>query len=58
MTLYEKIIEIYPELSNYDFAAGVITLQNDSDGRGDYIAKWEHPTLARPTQEQLDAITE
>jgi hypothetical protein len=26
---------------------------NDSDGKGDYIAKWEHPTLPRPTEEQL-----
>ena len=60
MTLYDKIISIYPSLSvvNFDFEHGTITLQNDSDGRGDYIAKWEHPTLARPTQEQLDAITE
>lgn len=58
MTLYDKIIVIYPELANYDFIFGDIRLQNDSDGRGDYIAKWEHPTLARPTQEQLDAITE
>ena len=33
-----------------------ITLQNDSDGNGDYIAKWEHPTLAQPTQEQLNAV--
>ena len=56
MTLYEKIIQLYPELAEFDFAAGVISLQNDSDGRGDYIAKWEHPTLAKPTQEQLDAI--
>jgi len=55
MTLYEKIISLYPELADFDFASGVITLQNDSDGRGDYIAKWEHPTLPRPTQEQLDA---
>jgi len=55
MTLYEKIKAIYPELANFDFAGGVITLQNDSDGRGDYIAKWDHPTLPRPTQEQLDA---
>jgi hypothetical protein len=58
MNLYEKIIALYPELEEYDFAFGGITLQNDSDGRGDYIAKWEHPTLAKPTQEQLDAITE
>ena len=56
MTLYEKIIQIYPEFKTFDFAGGVITLQNDSDGKGDYIAKWEHPTLSRPTQEQLDAV--
>lgn len=55
MTLYDKIIAIYPELSTFDFASGIITLQNDSDGRGDYIAKWEHPTLPKPTDEQLGA---
>ncbi len=53
MTLYDKLILIYPELVNYSFADGDIRLQNDSDGRGDYIAKWEHPTLPRPTEEQL-----
>jgi len=52
MTLYEKIISIYPSLTQQDFLT-VITLQNDSDGKGDYIAKWEHPTLAKPTDEQL-----
>jgi XkdW protein len=52
MTLYEKIKAIYPNLEDKDFET-VITLQNDSDGKGDYIAKWEHPTLARPTEEQL-----
>ena len=52
MTLYDKIIAIYPELQIQDFLT-VIQLQNDSDGRGDYIAKWEHPTLARPTDAQL-----
>lgn len=56
MTLCEKLLSIYPELSDYDFADGDIILQNDSDGNGDYIAKWEHPTLAQPTQEQLDAV--
>ena len=56
MTLYEKIKTIYTELTNRDFLT-VITLQNDSDGQGDYIAKWEHPTLAQPTQEQLDGIS-
>ena len=53
MNLYEKIIFIYPELADFDFASGVITLQNDSDGKGDYIKIWSHPTLPRPTEEQL-----
>jgi hypothetical protein len=52
MMLYEKIKALYPELTDHDFM-NVITLQNDSDGKGDYIAKWEHPTLPRPTEEQL-----
>jgi hypothetical protein len=54
MTLCDKIKALHPELTDRDFLT-VITLQNDSDGRGDYIAKWEHPTLARPTDEQLEA---
>jgi hypothetical protein len=52
MTLYDKIMALYPELTTQDFLT-TIRLQNDSDGNGDYIAKWEHPTLARPTEEQL-----
>jgi len=52
MTLVEKIKALYPELTDLNFTT-VITLQNDSDGKGDYIAKWEHPTLARPTDAQL-----
>jgi hypothetical protein len=52
MTLFEKIKTIYPELTDIDFVRN-ITLQNDSDGKGDYIAKWEHPTLAKPTDEEL-----
>ena len=55
MDLVEKIINIYPSLKHEDFfqTVGTIALQNDSDGKGDYIAKWEHPTLARPTDEEL-----
>ena len=52
MTLYDKIKTLHPELTDRDFLT-VIRLQNDSDGKGDYIAKWDHPTLARPTEEQL-----
>ena len=52
MTLPEKIKALYPSLEDKDFF-DTIQLQNDSDGKGDYIAKWEHPTLPRPTEEQL-----
>ena len=52
MTLYERIMAQYPALSQQDFTT-TIRLQNDSDGKGDFIAAWEHPTLARPTEEQL-----
>ena len=52
--MFEKIKSIYPQLTVDDFSPrGTITLQNDSDGKGDYIAKWNHPTLAKPTTEQL-----
>jgi len=54
MTLYDKIKTIYPQLTDNNFLT-VIILQNDSDGKGDYIAKWEH-TLPRPTDEQLGAV--
>jgi hypothetical protein len=50
--LYDKIMAIYPQLEQQDFMT-VIILQNDSDGKGDYIAKWDHPTLAKPTDEEL-----
>jgi hypothetical protein len=43
MTLWEQIIAVYPELTDEDFKAnGSINLQNDADGFGDYIAKWEY----------------
>ena len=42
-TLYQKIIEVYPELENaIQFYNHSIILQNDSDGLGDFIAKWEY----------------
>jgi len=65
MSLYDKIISIYPELSGItvDNLDGFDWVNQDyielkNDGNGDYIAKWEHPTLAQPTQEQLDGVTE
>ena len=58
MSLFDKIIQIYPALTASDFMPplGTILLQNDSDGRGDYIARWEHSDYPRPTDEQLAEI--
>lgn len=55
MTLYEKIKTIYTDLTDDDFlpSTGTIKLQNDSDGKGDYIKEWNHPTLTKPTDEEL-----
>ena len=50
MSLYVQIREYYPELTDADFSpvGGTIVLQNDSDGLGDYIKAWDHPTLPHP----------
>ena len=45
MELWEQITQAYSELSENDFAAfsnGTIRLQDDGDGLGAYIAKWEY----------------
>jgi hypothetical protein len=41
MSIYEQIIAVYPELTSEDFQT-VIILQDDSDGLGAYIAKWQY----------------
>jgi hypothetical protein len=56
--LYETIIESYPQLKNSkDLYNGTIILQDDSNGNGAYIAKWEYSkpipdglTLGKPTK--------
>ncbi len=53
MTLAEKIVTLYPSLDGVNFMRVGIILQNDSNGKGDYIAHWDHPTYPRPTEEQL-----
>ncbi|MAK51041.1 hypothetical protein [Marinobacter sp.] len=56
MSLVDKIKKIYPSLTSEDFdvtAKGTILIQNDSDGKNDYIKEWKHPSLSKPTDEQL-----
>ena len=58
MALYDKILTLRPNLSQDDFmpTTGTIMLQNDSDGKGDYIKSWNHPTETQPTQAELDGV--
>ena len=43
MELWEQIITTYPEITpTDDFKALGIFLQDDSDGQGAFIAKWEY----------------
>jgi hypothetical protein len=58
MNLADKIKAIYPELEDKDFVNGNIEVWDILDGNGPFLKEWNHPTLAEPTQEQLDAITE
>ena len=55
MSLYNKLIQFYPELTQADFHpfTGTIILQNDSNGLGDYIKEWKHLTLPKPSEAQL-----
>jgi hypothetical protein len=58
MTLYEKIKQLRNTLTDEDFSPeGTIVLQNDSDGKGDYIKEWNHPTVTQPTQQELDGVS-
>lgn len=68
MTLYDKIKSLYPTVDEGDFHRKIVMVDITGsafpipDGAvrvgSVYIEKWEHPTLTKPTQEQLDAITE
>lgn len=40
--LFNQIMDVYPDINHDEFYFGSIRLQNDSDGTGDYIAKWEY----------------
>ena len=57
MSLAAKIKKIYPSLTREDFDVthtGTIMVQNDSDGKGDYIKSWSYD-IAEPTDDQLNS---
>ena len=51
-TLVEKIKAARSKVTDAAFIDYII-VQNDSDGKGDYIKSWNHPTETRPTDEEL-----
>ena len=68
MYFAEAIRKLYPQVVRtvgaeaFDVDGNVVTydaeaVQQCIDNHA-YIAKWEHPTLTRPTQTQLDGVTE
>jgi len=57
MTLFEKVMALYPSLTPQDFINGLVVLQNDSDGRGSQHSKsGTSDPYPRPTDEQLGAV--
>ena len=44
--------EANSKVANFDMG-GNVTLQNNSDGKGDYIASWSVDGLTKPTDSQL-----
>jgi hypothetical protein len=56
MALYDQIIAVYTTLTSTDFTGrtATIVLQNDSDGKGDYIKSWTNSN-PQPTEAQLTA---
>lgn len=72
-TLYDSITDSDYDIDSgtiaYEVSINPTTRQNnttvpsdqvgcvDTNGKVYFISKWNHPTLAKPTQAQLDAIT-
>jgi hypothetical protein len=55
MALYDKIIEAFPELTIEAFYPenDMITVRDDADGTGEYIAKWNYE---KPLTKELKAL--
>ena len=56
ISLSEKIVAIYPDLKGVRFNEGDIIVENNSDGKGDFIAKWDVKDKSKPTDKQLEAV--
>lgn len=54
MDIFTQLYSIYPELEEeYRNNDRLFTVRDDVNGDGPYIDEWNHPTLTKPTQEQI-----
>ena len=58
ISLSDKIVAIYPDLKGVRFDEGDIIVENNSDGKGDVIAKWDVKGKSKPTEKQLKDVDE
>jgi len=58
ISLSDKIVAIYPDLKGVRFNEGDIIVENNSDGKGDVIAKWDVKGKSKPTEKQLKDVDE
>ena len=58
ISLSDKIVAIYPDLKGVRFDEGDIIVENNSDGKGDVIAKWDVKDKSKPTEKQLKDVDE
>ncbi len=60
MDIFRRIKAFHPSLTDEDFIPigenGTIMLVDEKDGNGPYIAKSDHPSLAKPTVQQLKDV--
>lgn len=56
MDVLNEVMKACPNLSIEDFRR-YVTLRDDSDGRGPYIERWDHPTILRPSIPGVDELS-
>lgn len=50
MDLWKIILETYPEIEKFKTPFGPVVLQDDADGQGAFISKWDY---SKPIPEGL-----
>ena len=53
MAQYKTKIKLYLEANSKTWDKDKVSLQNNSDGKGDFIASWTYDGLAKPSDSQI-----